>query len=106
MWVNDAFVRVCGWRLEEIAGLRPHQFLHGPATDKERAEEIARLTVAGLPFQTEIENYRKDGSRFWISLDAQPIVDADGSVTGYFSVQSDITDLKRIECSRGENISC
>lgn len=97
VWVNDAFVRVCGWRLEEIAGLRPHQFLHGPATDKERAEEIARLTVAGLPFQTEIENYRKDGSRFWISLDAQPIVDADGSVTGYFSVQSDITDLKRIE---------
>ncbi len=97
VWVNNAFVRDCGWQLEEIAGRRPDQFLHGPATEKEKAEEIIRLTAAGLPFQTEIENYRKDGSRFWISLDAQPIVDADGTVTGYFSVQSDITDRKRIE---------
>lgn len=97
VWVNDAFVRVSGWRLEEIAGLRADQFLHGPATETEKAEEISRLTAAGLPFQTEIENYRKDGSRFWISLDAQPIVGTDGTVTGYFSVQSDITDRKRIE---------
>ncbi|MFO0980016.1 MAG: PAS domain S-box protein [Planctomycetaceae bacterium] len=96
-WVNDAFTRVSGWTLPEIAGKRPDQFLHGPATDADMAREVARLTAAGQPFQAEIQNYRKDGSLFWVSLDAQPLIDPDGTVTGYFSVQSDITDRKRIE---------
>ncbi|MBL8814321.1 MAG: response regulator [Planctomycetaceae bacterium] len=97
VWVNDAFTRVSGWALPEIAGKRPDQFLHGPATDPDMARQVARLTAAGQPFQAEIENYRKDGSRFWIAIDAQPLIDPDGTVTGYFSVQSDITDRKRIE---------
>ncbi len=97
VWVNEAFTRVSGWTLPEIAGKRPDQFLHGPATDIDMAREIAELTAAGQPFQAEIQNYRKDGSLFWISLDAQPLIDPDGTVTGYFSVQSDITDRKRIE---------
>ena len=33
VWVNDAFTRLSGWPLEEIIGLKPREFLHGPKTD-------------------------------------------------------------------------
>ena len=99
VWVNDAFTRLSGWPLEEIVGLKPRQFLHGPKTDPTVVRLIYDNVTAGKGFQCEILNYKRDGGIFWISLDAQPITDQSGKLIGYLSVQSDISDRKRFEAA-------
>jgi PAS domain S-box-containing protein len=99
VWVNEAFTRVSGWPLNEIVGLKPPDFLHGPKTDPVVVRLIYENVTAGKGFQCEILNYKRDGSIFWISLDAQPITDQSGKLIGYLSVQSDISDRKRFEAA-------
>lgn len=97
VWANNAFTRMSGWQLDEIIGRAPHEFLHGKDTDSETVRRIRSQVDAGQSFQHEILNYRKDGSTFWVSLDAQPILDEQGALRGYLSVQNDISDRKSIE---------
>ena len=99
VWVNEAFTRVSGWPLNEIIGLKPREFLHGPKTDPSVVRLIYDNVTAGRGFQCEILNYKRDGSIFWISLDAQPITDQSGKLIGYLAVQSDISDRKRFEAA-------
>lgn len=98
-WVNDAFTRLSGWPLDEIIGLKPRDFLHGPKTDPAVIRLIHENVEAQKGFQCEILNYKRDGSIFWITLDAQPITDPNGKLIGYLSVQSDISDRKRFEAA-------
>jgi PAS domain S-box-containing protein len=97
VWANNAFTRMSGWQLDEIIGRAPHEFLHGKDTDKKTVDDIRSQIIAGQSFQHDLLNYRKDGSTFWVSLDAQPILDEQGALRGYLSVQNDISDRKKIE---------
>lgn len=99
VWVNDAFTSLSGWRLHETNGLIPWQFLHGPATSQLTVEWMAQKVAAGESFQCEIENYRRDGTTFWVAIDAQPIIDSAGALCGYMSVQSDVSDRKYAEAA-------
>ncbi len=97
IWVNDAFTNLCGWKLEEIAGFRPMEFLHGPQTDLGVIAEVEQNVALRQPFQCELLNYRRDGTTFWIALDAQPILESDGTFKGYLSVQNDVSARKKFE---------
>jgi len=97
VWTNDAFTQLSGWELPEITGRKPQEFLHGKETDQVTVAMIRSKVAAGESFQSEILNYRRDGSTFWISLDAQPIADEQGVLQGYLSVQNDISDRKKFE---------
>lgn len=97
VWVNEAFTLLSGWTREEIIGKQPYECLHGRDTSEAAKEIIRSNTAKGQPFQCEILNYRRDGTPFWISLDAQPILDEDGVLQGYLSVQNDISDRKKFE---------
>ncbi len=50
--------------------------------------------AAGEPVTVELMNYRKDGAPFQNSLSLTPIRAADGHVTHYVGIQSDVTQLK------------
>ena len=97
VWANNAFTKMSGWQLDEMIGRAPHEFLHGKETDPSTVQQIRTQVHAGQSFQHEILNYRKDGSTFWVSLDAQPILDEQGALRGYLSVQNDMSDRKSIE---------
>ena len=97
VWVNEAFTRVSGWPLNEIVGLKPHEFLHGPKTDPAVVRLIHENVAALKGFQCEILNYKRDGSIFWISLDAQPITDQSGKLIGYLSSDSYIKHILKLD---------
>jgi PAS domain S-box-containing protein len=46
---------------------------------------------------TETEGVREDGSRFFVSINAFPILSQDGQPTGFIEVVEDITERKRSE---------
>lgn len=100
-WVNQAFTKVTGWTLDEVKGRHPRSFLHGPRTSPNAVARLGRLLDAGAAVNdVEMLNYRKSGEPYWVNLSIRPIVDERGEVVEFISVQSDITERKRLEAER------
>jgi PAS domain S-box-containing protein len=90
-WVNESFTRMSGYTLAEVVGLRPGPLLHGPDTDPAtlvRIEEALRETGG---YSDTLLNYRKDGTPYWVAVDAHAIHDEGDKITGYVAVQRDVT---------------
>lgn len=96
-WVNNAFERISGYTLGEIKGRKPGDFLQGPETDPVQVGYMRSQLRKQKSFETELINYRKDGTKYWISLQVQPIFDGHGNLQEYFSIQSDISAQKRAD---------
>jgi PAS domain S-box-containing protein len=99
-WVNRAFERMTGWKLEEVRGLKPGSFLQGPQTDPKVAQDMGKKLRKYSGFHSEILNYRKDGTPFWVSIEVQPIEDKEGNLTHFMAVETDVSGLKRDELRR------
>nr|NIV14463.1 PAS domain S-box protein [Fodinibius sp.] len=48
-------------------------------------------------FSEVIRNYTKDGQLYWLKMDVTPIMNEDGDVTQFFSIQEDITEQVETE---------
>jgi PAS domain S-box-containing protein len=90
-WINDGFVRLTGWTLEEVRGKRPGEFLQGPQTDPVTRAALGRAIAAREPFECELLNYAKDGRQYWVHIEARVARDERGEPTGYIAIESDIT---------------
>lgn len=91
-WVNEAFERTTGWRLDEVKGRNAGHFLQSAETNP---ETIARLRTAldkGEAVQAEILNTSRSGQPYWVALDVQPIHDAMGQLCGFMAVETDVTE--------------
>ncbi len=97
-WVNPAYTRITGWSLSECIGRRPSELLHGPLTDSETVSRLAQLLRTPQPVRDfELLNHKRSGEPYWVQLNIEPIRDAQGRVTSYVSIQTDITERKKRE---------
>ena len=96
-WVNEGFVRITGYTLEEIRGQKPGSLLQGPETDPQTTAFIRQQLRRGNGFRTEILNYGKSGRKYWLAVEVQPIHDAEGHVTNFMAIESDITESREAE---------
>ena len=95
LYANPSFYRMTGYSIEEVLGRSP-RFLQGPATDRSVLRQIGARLREGQAARAEIENYRKDGSRFWVEMEITPIADSHGRRINLVSVQRDVT-VRRTE---------
>ncbi|MFN8167844.1 MAG: EAL domain-containing protein [Candidatus Nanopelagicales bacterium] len=100
VWGNRALEEHTGYRLEELVGRSPRIF-QGPGTDMSATHEVSEALRRWEPAKTEVLNYRKDGTPFWVEFDVVPVADADGWFTHWVSVQRDTTE-RRAEQQRVE----
>lgn len=91
VWVNPAFTAVTGYELDDVLG-RNCRFLQGQATDRDEVARIRAALDAGEGITTSLLNYRKDGVPFWNQVDISPVHDADGEVTHFVGIQTDVSD--------------
>lgn len=96
-WVNEGFTRLTGYTLEDISGKKPGHVLRGEETDWETVESIKENLDAGLGFRTELVNYRKDGCKYWVALEVQPILDSEGRLVKWIGISRDITERRTAE---------
>jgi len=96
-WVNDAFVRVTGYSLEELRGRAPGSVLQGAGTDPEAVRRMRAGVRSGDGFRVAVVNRAKDGRPYWIDIEASPIHGADGTLGGFIAVESDITARRAAE---------
>lgn len=90
-WVNEAFIRLTGWNLPEVAGKNPGSFLQGPHTDPAARAKFRSAIQASVPFDEEILNYHRDGHQYWVRIEGFPTWNSDGRPSGYIAVETDIT---------------
>ena len=100
-WVNEGFVRTTGFALDEVRGRKPGSFLQGPRTDPATVAFIRSRLAAGEGVSTEILNYRKDGSTYWLFLEIQPMRDENGELSHYMAVERDVTRRRSEDRRRG-----
>ncbi len=96
IYVNDGFERLTGYSRREVLG-RNCRFLQGPGSDPAVLEQIRECVRERRDCLVELLNYRKDGTPFWNRLSITPLWDAQGRLTHFVGVQSDITIRKLAE---------
>ena len=92
---NPAAEEMFGWTSAEILG-KPLPFLRESDTEQARSFR-ARILSGEVLKQIEVLRQRRDGSPIHLSLSAAPLRDAQGQLTGYFSILADITQRKLAE---------
>ncbi len=93
--VNPAATKMYGYgSSEEMIGM-PAQVLY--ANEKDRESLIGELRNSGRITDWTCLAARKDGTNFWVSMNAQFIRDEEGHVTGTEGVVRDITERSRAE---------
>lgn len=96
-WVNEGFTKISGYPIHEMLGRKPGEVLQGPDTDTTTVERISAAVARRQPFSENILNYTRSGRPYWISIDCNPLTDAEGRVYGFMAIESDITAQKRAE---------
>lgn len=96
-WVNAGFTRITGYSAEEAMGRKPGELLQGPETDAATVADIRAHVHAGQPVSAEVLNYHKDGRRYWVQVEIQPVTDDQGRITHFMAIESDITQRRNAE---------
>jgi PAS domain S-box-containing protein len=94
-YVNKAFLRISGYRREEVIGQNPRILNSGQTLPETVAAMWAALSQ-GQSWKGEFHNRRKDGSDFVEFAIVSPIQQPDGSISHYVAVKEDITEKKRV----------
>jgi PAS domain S-box-containing protein len=95
-YVNDKFCDISGYTREELIG-KNHRIVksdeHAPAFYREMWLTIS----SGKVWRGEVKNIKKGGGFYWVDATVAPSKDANGKITQYVSMRSDITSRKNIE---------
>jgi len=96
-WINDSFVRMTGYEMQDVLGQKLVSVLYG--TDQENAgyRELSSAFSAGHGISQEILHHRKDGRTYWADVSITPAFDDDGLLSRWIGIASDATQRRRAQ---------
>jgi PAS domain S-box-containing protein len=92
-FVNKKMSKMLGYTQQELIGRKITEFL------EKNKDENEVLNLEKLKNAIELKFVRKDGSLLWVLTSAVPIFDKNNNLIGTFSMNSDITERKKVEQS-------
>ena len=96
VFVNSRLLEMLGYsQAEELLGQSCFNFVY--EADVIRAEQRMQERRLGLVGQSEIRYKHKDGHAVWTLTSSNPLVDAQGHVTGMLGVSMDTTQRRQAE---------
>jgi PAS domain S-box-containing protein len=104
-WVNNGFTSLTEYSIDEALGKRPGHLLRGEKTDPAIIQTINDSLQQGKSFDVELLNYTKSKNPFWLHIIGDPIVDDNGILTGFITIQTDITERKKAEEQQLQKLS-
>lgn len=93
---NSAAEALYGWKAEEVIGRNGLEVVRTEWQERDAAEMRQRIAETGR-WRGEATQTRKDGSRFPVEISSIVLRDETGQITGYVSVNRDITERKKAE---------
>lgn len=91
-WVNDAFKSISGYKLEEVKGLKPKDFLQGTDTEDEPRRILKRALSQKEDVEVTLVNYNKEGKPYYNNLEIISVFNEKGEHTNFIALQKDITN--------------
>jgi aerotaxis receptor len=85
-FVNDEFVRISGFRREELLG-QPHNLVRHPDMPPGAFADLWATVKAGEPWHGLVKNRCKNGDFYWVDANVSPIKEH-GAIVGFVSVRS------------------
>ncbi|MCB8979752.1 MAG: GAF domain-containing protein [Ardenticatenaceae bacterium] len=104
LYANPAMERQSGYSRQELQLQNP-RMLGSSLVPKTVFSDMWRHLLSHQRWTGELINQHKNGHVYDVAVAVTPITGADGEVTGYVSVQSDITRLKELERLKTEFIA-
>lgn len=83
---NPAFVRVSGFRTEDLIG-QPHNLIRHPDMPSAAFKDMWRTIAHGYPWSGMVKNRRANGDHYWVRANVTPIMEG-SRPTGYLSVRT------------------
>ncbi|MDY7580065.1 PAS domain S-box protein [Herbaspirillum sp. RTI4] len=96
-YVNPAFCAMVGIAAENLIGRIPPMPYWAPEAMDEYQERFAKVLAGRITPQFETIFQRRDGERFPVLILESPLVDQEGTQTGWMGSILDISDRKRVE---------
>jgi PAS domain S-box-containing protein len=96
VFVNAAFTSLTGYSEQELLG-QNCRLLQGPNTSRATIDEIRAALADEREINTEVLNYRKDGSSFWNALFIAPVRNESGELAYFFASQLDVSRRRDAE---------
>jgi len=96
-WVNDGFIRLSNFNLEEATGNNVLLFFSGKNTDANTLKEINTSIQESVSFSGELLRYKKNGKSFWSQITMTPIDEDETNAKQFIFIESDITPRKIAE---------
>ncbi len=96
VYASPGFTRLTGYEPTEVIG-RNCRFLQGTKADPAALSTLRDAIREARPCVVELLNVRKDGTTFWNNLSVAPVKDADGRLTHFVGVQTDVTARRHLE---------
>jgi aerotaxis receptor len=84
--VNDEFVRISGFRSEELLG-QPHNLVRHPDMPAGAFADLWATVKAGEPWHGLVKNRCKNGDFYWVDANVTPVREQ-GAIKGYVSIRS------------------
>lgn len=102
LW-NPAAERQFGWSADEVVG--QYYPLVSPEQRSEFETRLANQAATGETLvDVPVRRHRADGSEIELSLNAAPLRDREGHVTGVVAVLADVTELRRLNATLEERV--
>ncbi|MBP6182740.1 PAS domain S-box protein [Flavobacterium sp.] len=96
-WCNDAYLKLTGFSIDEVAGKTPLDIGKSVYTDKDELKKMTDSFVNGEPFNVELIHGRKDSDYFWAKIKGQPVFDSNGELIQFFAMIEDVTKKKNAD---------
>jgi len=96
VYVNPAFEDKLGYSADEVMG-HSTRLLYGPNTDKQTRYRINRALRKGRGIRTELLKYSKDGQAHWLDMNIVPLLDEQGELKHFASIERDLSQYKKME---------
>ncbi|HVF24253.1 MAG TPA: PAS domain S-box protein, partial [Anaerolineales bacterium] len=93
---NRAAEKLYGWRSSEVMGRTLSEIMSFELTAEQRAE-ASELMKKSMASRSEMIHQRRDGQTIYVESNTIALLNEHGIMTGYVSVNRDITQRKRAE---------
>jgi PAS domain S-box-containing protein len=94
IYINSAFSQITGYQAGEVLG-RNCRFLQRDDRQQPGLSTLREALRQGTSCKVTLRNYRHDGGLFLNELSMSPVYGADGTLTHFVGIQTDVTELVR-----------
>ncbi|MFO8235324.1 MAG: PAS domain-containing protein [Bacteroidales bacterium] len=96
-WVNDAFIRLFGYKMEEFIEINGSRKIYEMSSNKNIRNTLKRAISNQQTLTYETINYSKSGEKFWVHTTLTPIFDNNQKLKRIIVIDADITKIKETE---------